>query len=78
MTKPPSIKPLRFSLGFSGDVVPWVRLTGAIRELFDVAVLPGAAAPMSVGGVDGTEAHVTWEAEVGKLFPDTPKGKAAK
>jgi uncharacterized protein (TIGR03032 family) len=62
----------------SGDVVQWVRLTGAIRELFDVAVISGAAAPMSVGGVDGSEAHVTWEAEFGNLFPPSPKKKAAK
>ena len=56
----------------SGDVVQWIRLTGAIRELFDITVLPGAASPMSIGGVDGAQAHVSWEAEFGPLFPETP------
>ncbi len=56
----------------SGDVVQWIRLTGAIRELFDVTVLPGATSPMSIGGVDGAQAHVSWEAEFGPLFPETP------
>ncbi|MFS8037590.1 TIGR03032 family protein [Xanthobacter sp. AM11] len=31
----------------TGDVVEWVRLDGAIRELFDVVALPGAACPMA-------------------------------
>jgi uncharacterized protein (TIGR03032 family) len=62
----------------TGDVVQWVRLTGGIRELFDVTVIPGAAAPMSAGGVDGTDAYVTWEAEFGNLFPEEPTEKAVK
>ena len=56
----------------TGDVVQWIRLTGGIRELFDVTVLPGATSPMSIGGVDGAQAHVSWEAEFGPLFPETP------
>ncbi len=31
----------------TGDVVEWIRLEGAIRELFDVAVLPGTTCPMA-------------------------------
>ncbi|MEP9353674.1 TIGR03032 family protein [Xanthobacter sp. KR7-65] len=31
----------------SGDVVEWIRLDGAIRELFDVTILPGALCPMA-------------------------------
>ena len=27
----------------------WVRLGGVVRELYDVAVLPGVARPMAVG-----------------------------
>ncbi len=65
MTKPLSIKPLGFSPCFSADVVPWVRLMGA-------------AAPMSVGAVDATEAEVAWEAEFGNLLPDSAKGKVGK
>ena len=33
----------------SGDLVEWIRLTGAIRELFDVAVLPETSCPMALG-----------------------------
>ncbi|MFG1479800.1 TIGR03032 family protein [Xanthobacter sp. V4C-4] len=32
----------------TGDVVEWIRLDGAIRELFDVVVLPGVQCPMAV------------------------------
>jgi uncharacterized protein (TIGR03032 family) len=32
----------------NGDVVEWLRLDGAIRELFDVKVLPGIACPMAL------------------------------
>ncbi len=32
-----------------GDIVEWVKLDGAIGELFDVAVLPGLRCPMSLG-----------------------------
>lgn len=31
----------------NGDVVEWIRLDGAIRELFDVTVLPGVRCPMA-------------------------------
>ena len=55
-----------------GDVVQCVRLTGGIRELFDVTVLPGATSPMSIGGIDGAQAHVSWKTEFGPLFPETP------
>lgn len=32
----------------TGDIVEWIRLSGAIQELFDVGVIPGAACPMSL------------------------------
>ena len=32
-----------------GDVVHWLRFDGAIQELYDVAVLPGARRPMAIG-----------------------------
>lgn len=32
----------------SGDIVEWLRFDGAIRELFDIQVLPGASCPMAV------------------------------
>jgi uncharacterized protein (TIGR03032 family) len=33
----------------SGDAVHWMRITGAIEELYDVAVLPGVRRPMGIG-----------------------------
>ena len=33
----------------TGDILHWVRLTGLVRELFDVAVLPGVRCPMAIG-----------------------------
>ena len=32
-----------------GDIVEWIKLDGAIAELFDLAVLPGLLCPMSLG-----------------------------
>ena len=33
----------------SGDTVHWLRVSGLVRELYDVAVLPGAVRPMVLG-----------------------------
>lgn len=33
----------------TGDTVEWVRLEGVVRELFDVAVLPGVRHPAAIG-----------------------------
>jgi uncharacterized protein (TIGR03032 family) len=33
----------------SGDVVQWIRLEGAVSELFDVAVIPGVRKPTATG-----------------------------
>lgn len=33
----------------AGGIVEWIRLQGAITELFDVSVLPGVVCPMSIG-----------------------------
>ena len=33
----------------SGDTVEWLRLEGVVRELFDVAVLPGVRNPAAIG-----------------------------
>lgn len=33
----------------SGDIVEWVRIEGAIGELFDVAILPGVLCPSAIG-----------------------------
>jgi len=31
----------------SGDIVQWIRIEGAVSELYDVAVLPGVRRPMA-------------------------------
>ena len=31
----------------SGDIVQWIRLEGAVSELFDVCVLPGVRRPLA-------------------------------
>jgi uncharacterized protein (TIGR03032 family) len=33
----------------SGDMVHWVRIEGVVRELYDVAALPGARRPAAIG-----------------------------
>ena len=33
----------------SGDAVHWLRMDGAVEELYDVAVLPGCRRPMAIG-----------------------------
>ena len=38
----------------TGDVVEWVRIEGVVRELYDIAVLPGLRCP-SIIGLKGTE-----------------------
>ncbi len=33
----------------TGDIVHWLRITGVIQELYDVAILPGVHKPMALG-----------------------------
>ena len=33
----------------SGEMVQWVRIEGVVRELYDVAVLPGIRRPAAIG-----------------------------
>ena len=33
----------------SGDIVHWLRIQGVVKELYDVAVLPGIKRPMAIG-----------------------------
>ena len=33
----------------SGDIVHWLRLEGVVKELYDVAVIPGCRRPMAIG-----------------------------
>lgn len=61
----------------SGDIVEHIRLDGAIRELFDVAVIQGAVCPMAVG-VDAPEmaSMITFDREFGPLDPTAPLAAA--
>ena len=33
----------------TGDMTGWVRITGIVRELYDVAALPGIRRPSAIG-----------------------------
>lgn len=48
----------------TGDTVEWIRLEGAITELFDIAVIPDVVCPMAVG-VDTADLQntITFDAE---------------
>nr|MDQ4087650.1 TIGR03032 family protein [Pseudomonadota bacterium] len=54
----------------SGDVVEWIRLSGAIKELFDVALIPRALCPMALG-VNSCDIQnlITFDQEFGPLNP---------
>jgi len=38
----------------NGNIIHWIRLSGEVRELFDVFVLPGVRCPMVTGLMDGS------------------------
>jgi uncharacterized protein (TIGR03032 family) len=53
-----------------GDIVEWIRISGEIRELFDVAVIPDVACPMALGIASSEiETMISFEAEFGPLAP---------
>lgn len=62
----------------TGDIVEHIKLDGAIRELFDVAVVPNAICPMAIG-IDSPEisSMITFEREFAPLDPTAPKVAAA-
>ena len=54
----------------SGDLVEWIRLNGAIKELFDVAVIPDTLCPMALGvSSPDIQSLVSFEPEFGALAP---------
>jgi uncharacterized protein (TIGR03032 family) len=64
----------------SGDIVEWIGIDGHIKELFDVAVIPGAQCPMSVG-LNSTELQsmITFEPTFAPLtIPTAPAGSRAR
>ena len=54
----------------SGDIVEWIRLGGAIKELFDVAVIPDVACPMALGiASPDIQSLISFDPEFGPLAP---------
>lgn len=52
----------------SGDLVEWIRLNGAIKELFDVAVIQEARCPMALGvSSPDIQSLISFEPEFGPL-----------
>jgi uncharacterized protein (TIGR03032 family) len=55
----------------TGDLVEWIRLTGAIKELFDVAVIPDVRCPMALGVQSpDIQSLISFDPEFGPLVPD--------
>jgi hypothetical protein len=52
----------------NGDLIEWIRFRGAIKELFDVAIVPQALCPMALG-VNSAEIQsmISFEEEFGPL-----------
>jgi hypothetical protein len=42
----------------SGDMTGWVRIEGVVRELYDVAALPGTRCPSAIGFKTNEVKHV--------------------
>ncbi len=58
----------------TGDAVHWIRLTGHIKELFDVSVLPGVRCPMGIGiGAPEMSTMLNFEETFGPLTQAAPK-----
>ena len=54
----------------SGDLVEWIRLNGAIKELFDVAVIPEVRCPMALGVQSADiQSLISFDPDFGPLVP---------
>ena len=54
----------------SGDLIEWIRLNGAIKELFDVAAIADTACPMALGVQSpDIQSLITYDPEFGPLQP---------
>jgi uncharacterized protein (TIGR03032 family) len=57
----------------SGDLVDWIRLNGAIKELFDVAAIPEVLCPMALGVQSpDIQSLISFEPEFGALQAPAP------
>ena len=62
-----------------GGIVEWLRLEGFIKELFDVAVIPGSRCPMALGvGTPEVQHTISFEPEFGPLSLDSIMSKQAE
>ena len=56
----------------TGDIVQWIRLDGFIKELFDVAVIPGSRCPMALGiGTPEVQSTISIDPEMAAISFDT-------
>jgi uncharacterized protein (TIGR03032 family) len=56
----------------TGDIVQWIRLDGFIKELFDVAVIPGARCPMALAiGTPELQQTISIDPEMARISLDT-------
>jgi uncharacterized protein (TIGR03032 family) len=54
----------------SGDLVEWIRLNGAIKELFDVVVIPEVRCPMALGVQSpDIQSLISFDPDFGPLVP---------
>jgi uncharacterized protein (TIGR03032 family) len=54
----------------TGDLIEWIRLNGAIKELFDVAVIPEVRCPMALGVQSpDIQSLISYDPEFGPLVP---------
>ena len=54
----------------NGDLVEWIRLNGAIKELFDVTVIPEVRCPMALGVQSpDIQSLISFDPEFGPLVP---------
>ncbi|WP_293881228.1 TIGR03032 family protein [Sphingomonas sp.] len=52
-----------------GEIVEWIKLDGAVSELFDVAIIPDAACPMSLGPTTlELESTISFESDLSDDF----------
>ncbi len=62
----------------TGDIQQWLRLEGQVRELFDVAVIPGVRCPMGVSPQSREFATtISRVEEFGALYAAEPQPRLA-
>ena len=63
----------------TGDIVQWIRLDGYIKELFDVAVIPGARCPMALAiGTPELQQTISIDPEMAPISLDTNLPRASE